>query len=502
MSALKPEYVRDSLLVGAFSRTAPLPPPGDPIGVTPMEVEVDRIKCYDGNIRLVPNPKYDEIKLTLQTQGPNATGALPITRRPQEEHYMAAKGHNTRLQIIQTLWRETRDPRFRAVLCLFYPWPGEAQVLADHIGENENRGQMLFIEKALALRTLRQTLEHETGETLTQRDFARHLQDPDRKLGLSVSRTQMQRLEYAAEVLYPLLPEALKAGLGPRHVEQIQQLEARLIAYGQRRGGEIDEAVFRALFGEVLSRHDGPEFHFEDVQRALEVRLADSLGQSLHTVQAGLAALEAGMEIGPVADASEPTLPLRSPGFKPGRDRPVMGAPATATPALPAFRAANPAPPASSPPTHTPAEADLTLASLRAQAYACAMSLAQRHGLGACVNATPTMGLGFWVGLPEHSIAQTPAAALWWMLVGLSEQLVYLPQEGIDHVACMPPNELKELIRAQRLEAIHARVGRHSSWILLPHLLPTTTAPDTEELVQLFRTVQRLRMLGTEADLW
>lgn len=504
MSTLKPEHVRDSLLVGHFGRGTDLPPPGDPITILPMVVEIERLKCYDGNIRLVPNPKYDELHLAIKTQGPEAAGVLPITRRPNDELYMIAKGGNTRLQIIQKFWME-KDPRFRVVQCLFHPWPGEAKVLADHIAENENRGEMIFIEKALALRELKRKMEQEGGEAVSLREFERRLNDPTFKFGLRVSKSQLHRLQYASDFLYPLFPETLKAGLGPRQVEQIQKLEALSSDYWQRRGSEQGEEAFRTLFADVLSRHDGPDFSIEAVRHALEIRLAEVLDRSLHTVQAGIAALEAGVDIGD-DDAEEPDLAAivaASPALRrPQTARPPADtAPPTAS--QPFSRAgsdadapARPSPPPSSP-VPTPAQG---IAAVRERAYEVSRRLAGRHGLENCITASPGRGLGYWIDLPARSIAGAAAtAAMWWMLVGLSEELAYLP--GVNHVACMPEGELKNLVTANRLGEIHARVGRDSSWIVLPHQLRLSDA-DVEDLVLLFRTVRCLRESYAEADLW
>ncbi len=213
MSTLKQEQVRTSLLVGKFGDRNELPPPGDPITSLPMSLAVDQVKPYDGNVRLVPNPKWDELHLAISTQGPNAAGVLLITRRPGDERYMIARGGNTRLQIIQAI-AQSGDTRFKAVQCLFHPWPGEAKVLADHIAENENRGETTFIENALALKALRQKIEQEASEAISLREFERRLVDPAFGFGLKVSKSQLYRLQYAADFLYPLIPETLKAGRG------------------------------------------------------------------------------------------------------------------------------------------------------------------------------------------------------------------------------------------------------------------------------------------------
>ncbi|MDX1252172.1 MAG: hypothetical protein IDH49_08015 [Gammaproteobacteria bacterium] len=102
-----------------------------------MRVPIDRIKPYDGNIWLESDPEYNDLASLIATYGQE--GELPITRRPDEAHYMIAKGGNTRLEIMQELW-QAGDARFQAFNCRFYPWTCESDVLAAHIAENEVRG--------------------------------------------------------------------------------------------------------------------------------------------------------------------------------------------------------------------------------------------------------------------------------------------------------------------------------------------------------------------------
>lgn len=514
---LTQDAVRSSLLVGKFGASSTLPPPGDPIATMAMVLEVDRIKPYDGNVRLVPNPKYDELHLAIATQGPEAAGVLPITRRPGDELYMIARGGNTRLQIIQAL-AKSGDARFRTLQCLFHPWPGEAKVLADHIAENENRGETTFIEKALALKALRQRMEEEAGEPISLREFERRLADPAFKFGIKVSKSQLSRLQYAADFLYPLLPETLKSGLGPRQIENLQRLEALAAEYWRRRSGDSEgEEAFRSLYAMVLIEHDTPSFSLEMVRQTLEVRLAELLGRPLHDVQAGIAGLEAGIEIGHDTAPLDVTAIAQRPvaGFREDLShrgtagnrsaRPNANSSVVRTEVSAPVGVFHGGTATISPLTHPPApSAELTNEDLTAgRHHACqlARTLAGRHGLEACVTEA-SYGLGFFVDLPRHSIAETPAAsALWWWLAGLSEQLVYI-KDGVNHVAAMPDeSELKERVLGNRWDEIYDRVGRHSSWMTLPHLLDMSEQ-ETEVCVQLFRGLRCLRQQAAEPELW
>ncbi|MBN0350714.1 hypothetical protein JTM62_35460, partial [Pseudomonas aeruginosa] len=100
-----------------------------------------------------------------------------ITRRTGEDHCIIRNGGNTRLAILRELWSETKDERFFRVSCLFRPWPsrGEVVMLTGHLAENELRGGLTFIERALGVEKAREFYEQEGGTALSQSELARRL---------------------------------------------------------------------------------------------------------------------------------------------------------------------------------------------------------------------------------------------------------------------------------------------------------------------------------------
>ena len=103
-----------------------------------------------------------EIKASIRERGLDAPPA--ITRRPGEAHYIIRNGGNTRLAILRELWSETKDERFFRIPCLFRPWPerGEIVALTGHLAENELRGGLTFIERALGVEKAREFYEQES----------------------------------------------------------------------------------------------------------------------------------------------------------------------------------------------------------------------------------------------------------------------------------------------------------------------------------------------------
>jgi len=134
-----------------------------------------------------------------------------VTRRPGEKHYVPLVGGNTRLRILQELYQETRDERFGTVECVYRPLTEESDILLAHLRENKLRGNLIFIDKALAVLDLKTTLESESRE---RQITLRRLAEIMTHRGLGISHTMISRMVCAAERLLPLIPQALNAGLG------------------------------------------------------------------------------------------------------------------------------------------------------------------------------------------------------------------------------------------------------------------------------------------------
>jgi ParB family protein of integrating conjugative element (PFGI_1 class) len=155
--------------------------PSDPLVKSRITVTLDQLKPYDNNPRTTRNPKFDDILVSIENAGldqpPN------ISRRsPDDPHYMIIDGGNTRLEILNLLHAKylqlaeaaedeterlaltEKAESFFVIDCIFKPWESESKALAGHMSENENRGGMLFIEKALAVQKQRKFYEEEDRE--------------------------------------------------------------------------------------------------------------------------------------------------------------------------------------------------------------------------------------------------------------------------------------------------------------------------------------------------
>jgi len=337
MAEMTPQDMADKLLAAGFQRNGPgTAVLTDPIADTPMVVTLDQLRPYEHDPRVKRNPAYEEIKASIRERGLEAAPA--ITRRPGEEHYIIRNGGNTRLAILRDLWSETKDERFFRISCLFRPWPerGEIIALTGHLAENELRGGLTFIERALGIEKARGFYEQESGAALSQSELARRLAAD----GYPVPQSHISRMADAVRHLLPAIPTLLYGGLGRHQVERLSVMrkacERTWGRYAKTRTLALD---FDDFFQEVLSQFDaqGSEFSPQRVQDELIGRMSELLGIDYDVLALDLTESESRHR----ALASDPTLPTVRPALPP----PATGMP----PAIKASPGTRPASPTGSP---------------------------------------------------------------------------------------------------------------------------------------------------------
>ena len=252
--------------------TADEPASSQAVTPTPMLVDVDKIVPYDRNPRRTANATFEQIKESIRATGLDQV--LVITQRPDPDDrdvYMIGAGGNTRLTALQELWRETGDTRFQQVWCQYRPWENDTRTLLAHIRENDLRSDLTFIDRALAIQDLRQLLESETGERLSQRE----LRDQLKAQGYQIGRTMIGWYDYTVDTLYPLIPAVLQAGLGRPQIQRLYELQR---AFGRAWAAMAlgDTADATPLFEQTLERYDSGILNFEALRRDLEGELSIS----------------------------------------------------------------------------------------------------------------------------------------------------------------------------------------------------------------------------------
>ena len=338
MADMTSQDMAGKLLAAGFERVGPSATAlSDPIADTPMVVTLDQLRPYDHDPRKKRNPAYEEIKASIRERGLDAAPA--ITRRPGEDHYIIRNGGNTRLAILRELWSETKDERFFRISCLFRPWPerGEIVALTGHLAENELRGGLTFIERALGVEKAREFYELESGIPLSQSELARRLAAD----GYPVQQSHISRMADAVRYLLPAIPTVLYAGLGRHQVERLSVMrKASERTWEHYAKGRSLAQDFDDFFQEGLSQFDvqADEFSAQRVQDELIGQMAELLGIDYDVLALDMTESESRQR----ALVSDPTPPSKPPAL------PDPGAVAR-PPAVTAPPAAMPAPPADPP---------------------------------------------------------------------------------------------------------------------------------------------------------
>ncbi|WP_448682384.1 ParB family protein [Pseudomonas nicosulfuronedens] len=343
----EPISLKDAMLKPGFQpQAAPVAQLSDPVVDTPMVLTLDDVLPYDDNPRTTRNPKYEEIKASIKARGLDTPP--PVTRRPGEQKHRIRNGGNTRLAILKELYQETGDERFYRLHCLFRPWDqarGEILSLVGHLAENDLKGDLKFIERAVGIDKAKTHYESESGETIGIRELSRRLSAD----GYPVSASHISRMLDTIRYLLPAIPGMLYSGLGVDRVSKILSLrKTASTCWEKHYKGEAVE--FEMLFQDVLAQFEGDadEFLFQRFQDELIGQMKTPLGLGYEDVL---------LEITQQQDQlrrSTPVVELPSPPstVPPTPQSPETGAPATQPPAQPHQKTSRSSP-ATVPPSHT-----------------------------------------------------------------------------------------------------------------------------------------------------
>ncbi|MEW8045866.1 MAG: ParB family protein [Candidatus Thiodiazotropha sp.] len=294
--------------------------PSDPLTKATIRITLDQLRPYDKNPRISRNPKFNEILSSIENTGldhpPN------ISRRsPDDPHYMIMDGGNTRLEILGILYKkytqlaneaDNEDERlkhlkkaesFYVIDCTFKPWSRESKALAGHMSENENQGSMLFIEKALAVRDLREEYEKEDRERAQQkgREFkekplsGRKLAERITRDGWPISQSHITRYDYAVNTLLDGASRAFWAGAGEPLVRQLRKYDKAYTRFWKETNhGQRDAHHIQSLFIDALREHDGETVDIDGFLKSINERLGDLLDLDPSTVAAEVEAIVSG----------------------------------------------------------------------------------------------------------------------------------------------------------------------------------------------------------------
>lgn len=264
------QSMKEKILQPAFESKVPAAiRMSDPIVDTPMLLTLDETLPYDENPRTTRNPKYDEIKDSIRQRGLDAPP--PVTRKPGEEKFRIRNGGNTRLAILNELYRETGEERFFKFHCLFRPWDsvrGEIISLTGHLAENDLKGELLFIERALGVDKARALYEAESKQNISLRDLSRRLAAD----GYPISASHLSRMQDTIRYLLPAVPGLLYSGLGVDRITKLLSLRKSAALCWDRNVQRNGQGLcFETIFREVLTQFEG------DAEEFLLSRFQDEL---------------------------------------------------------------------------------------------------------------------------------------------------------------------------------------------------------------------------------
>lgn len=282
------EAVAKQLLKDPFTSQTKISQLADPIADTPVELTLDQLKSYEHNPRKSINPRFQEIKESIRQRGLDHPPT--VTRRPGQRHYIIRSGGNTRLEVLKQLYEETGDERFYRIKCLFKPWDSEISTLVGHLAENELRGELRFIDKAIAINNMREFYHKElkTNKAPSLRELA----DLLKKDGYPISFSLIGKMLDCVNHLLPSIPDLLYNGLGKPRIEEllafkniVKKIWDKYLQYDDT---APDEDLFPDFFSSSLSK-----FNDIEVEQFNLVRVKDEvLHDLIFYTQQSYAALE------------------------------------------------------------------------------------------------------------------------------------------------------------------------------------------------------------------
>lgn len=242
-------------------------------GIKLITVNLDQLKPFEGNPRKTKNPKYEEIKASIKSRG--LDHAPNITQRPGDSFYTVLDGGNTRLQALNELFKETKDLKFWSIDCVFKPWQGDADdinsqlnVLIGHLAENDIRGDLTFIEKALGIKEVKALYEKKYNEFFSHRKLAEKLGEN----GYPISYSLIAKMEQCLTYLYPHIPNVLLSGLGKPQIEKLLAIRKNALTSWEHHQEEHETlSDFDQVWMDTLSPFD------EDPTNFVLTDLQDSL---------------------------------------------------------------------------------------------------------------------------------------------------------------------------------------------------------------------------------
>lgn len=290
----------------------------DPLTQSNLTVTLDDLQPYDLNPRRSKNPKYNEIRDSIENVG--LKNSFKITRRhPDDNKYSIRDGGNTRLEALQELYLKYKEKAeqadiedadkqtylqkadsFYRINCVFVPFSDDIDALSNHMIENEARCGTKFIERALVVAQYRKLFREqdeknalEKGEEFEYKPLSsRALAERISALGWMISYSHISRYNYATNTLIKYIPDALWAGVGHSVANKISALYKAYktfwlaTAHGKAHPEDIDD-----LFYTTLSEFDDEKVDIDGFTKTLDMELDPIVNMASASITAEINAL-------------------------------------------------------------------------------------------------------------------------------------------------------------------------------------------------------------------
>ncbi|PQK77216.1 hypothetical protein CG428_09110 [Pantoea ananatis] len=237
--------------------------PQVPVSEMAMVLTLDQLRPNPDNPRNAKNPRYEDIKASIRARGLDSVPK--VTLDPDGDGvYIFSDGGNTRYQILCELWQETGDDRFYRVHTIFKPWPGRLKCLVGHLAENEVRGDLTYIDKALGVHKARVIYEEQLSRSVTLRE----LSDILGREGYPIDSSSISRMEDTLDYLYPYMPRMLESGMSRGQVMPLLSLRSSAFKVWKSFSGDVNPSVtLDEVFGETCRIFDEPDSYSLEVFR-------------------------------------------------------------------------------------------------------------------------------------------------------------------------------------------------------------------------------------------
>ncbi len=241
-----------------------------------FSLPLDKVFPFEENPRIADNQAYDDLYLSIKVKG--FQGNLAVTQRPNSDKYILSCGGKTRYKVLSQLFQETGDEKYNSIPVTFNNYVSEERIFFDHLSENDDRDDYVFIDRAIAVVKIKEIYEKKEGKSLSSRELSALSVDNGYN---GVKKSTVSEMLYAVEFILPVIPDLLRKhksknnaiGMGSRAIANIRKLyNSSLKAYLEVDNEHIEENWSTIFYKTLASFNTEKTFDINDYQRVLEKR--------------------------------------------------------------------------------------------------------------------------------------------------------------------------------------------------------------------------------------